>query len=55
VNNEDRIFDQIKLEDFTHQDGEYKYGLGVFLDFKGKCPIILYVNQSELDYNITKW
>ncbi|TYZ06174.1 hypothetical protein FY528_19305 [Hymenobacter lutimineralis] len=31
-NPESRDNDRIKLEDFVHQDGEYKYGLGVFLD-----------------------
>ena len=31
-NPESRENDRIKLEDFVHQDGEYKYGLGVFLD-----------------------
>lgn len=31
-NNEDRENDEIKIEDFIHQEGEYKYGLGVFLD-----------------------
>jgi hypothetical protein len=31
-NQESREIDIIKLEDFTHQDGEYKYGLGVFLE-----------------------
>lgn len=33
-NDEPREFDRIKLEDFTHQDGEYKYGLGVFLELE---------------------
>jgi len=31
-NTEPRENDRIKLEDFVHQDGEYQYGLGVFLD-----------------------
>jgi hypothetical protein len=31
-NNESRENDRIKLEDFIHQDGEYRYGYGVFLD-----------------------
>ncbi|MBD2703417.1 hypothetical protein IC229_22425 [Spirosoma sp. BT702] len=31
-NSEPREIDFIKLEDFTHQEGEYKYGLGVFLE-----------------------
>jgi len=31
-NNKPRENDRIKLEDFTSEDGEYKYGLGVFLD-----------------------
>lgn len=33
-NDESREIDRIKLEDFTHQDGEYKYGLGVFLELE---------------------
>jgi hypothetical protein len=33
-NGESREIDIIKLEDFTHQEGEYKYGLGVFLELK---------------------
>lgn len=37
--------DRVKLEDFTHQDGEYKYGLGVFLDFgKEACVKQYFVN-----------
>lgn len=37
-NNESREVDRIKLEDFTHQDGEYKYGLGTFLELtKNGC------------------
>jgi len=31
-NLEPRENDYIKIEDFVHQEGEYKYGLGVFLD-----------------------
>lgn len=31
-NAEPRENDRIKIEDFVHQDGEYKYGYGVFLD-----------------------
>lgn len=31
-NKQERKDDFIKLEDFTHQDGEYKYGLGVFVE-----------------------
>lgn len=31
-NTESRENDRIKLEDFVHQEGEYKYGCGVFLD-----------------------
>lgn len=31
-NKQPRQDDFIKLEDFTHQDGEYKYGLGVFVE-----------------------
>ncbi|MGK4568712.1 hypothetical protein [Flavobacterium sp. 3HN19-14] len=31
-NIEDRKIDMDKLEDFTNQQGEYGYGLGVFLD-----------------------
>ena len=33
-NDETREVDRIKLEDFTHQEGEYKYGLGVFLELE---------------------
>lgn len=48
-NNEDRRIDHVKLEDFTHQDGEYKYGLGVFLDFQREaCPLIFYVNSEQI-------
>lgn len=37
-NNERRENDNIKIEDFVHQDGEYKYGLGAFLDLgKAGC------------------
>lgn len=37
-NTEDRSFDMMKLEDFTNQQGEYGYGLGVFLDlYKNGC------------------
>jgi len=37
-NLEDRNIDRIKLEDFTNQQGEYSYGLGVFLDlYKDGC------------------
>ena len=37
-NSESREVDIIKLEDFTSQEGEYKYGLGVFLEFnKADC------------------
>ena len=37
-NVEPRAVDRIKLEDFTHQNGEYKYGLGVFLELtKNDC------------------
>lgn len=33
-----RADDFMKLEDFTHQEGEYKYGLGVFLELdKNDC------------------
>jgi hypothetical protein len=44
-NNASRDDDRIKLEDFTHQDGEYKYGLGVFLDFgKEACAKQYFIN-----------
>jgi hypothetical protein len=33
-NNYDRQIDRIKLEDFTCQEGEYMYGLGVFLELE---------------------
>lgn len=33
-NNYPRENDIIKLEDFVNQEGEYKYGLGAFLDLK---------------------
>lgn len=31
-NSKSREEDFIKLEDFTHQEGEFKYGLGVFVE-----------------------
>jgi len=31
-NKKSRENDRVKLEDFVHQNGEYKYGYGVFLD-----------------------
>lgn len=39
-NRQAREEDFIKLEDFTHQEGEYKYGLGVFVEL-GKDNFIL--------------
>jgi hypothetical protein len=37
-NEETRDIDRIKIEDFVHQEGEYKYGYGVFLDLgKTEC------------------
>lgn len=37
-NDEPRERDRIKLEDFVHQEGEYKYGYGVFIDLgKNGC------------------
>lgn len=32
--NRDRQIDRDKIEDFTCQDGEYRYGLGVFLELE---------------------
>jgi len=47
-NYEPREDDIIKLEDFTHQDGEYKYGLGVFLDFgKTNCKLEYFINGEK--------
>ncbi len=44
-NLEPREVDRTKLEDFTHQEGEYKYGLGVFLDLgKTECVPEYYRN-----------
>lgn len=44
-NGESREVDRIKLEDFTHQDGEYKYGLGVFLELgRDNCEPQYYRN-----------
>ena len=40
--NGDRESDLIKLEDFVNQDGEYKYGLGVFIEFNTEKPKIEY-------------
>lgn len=37
-NNKSRKIDRLKLEDFTNQAGEYRYGLGVFLEIeRDKC------------------
>ena len=44
-NTEPRENDRIKIEDFVHQDGEYKYGYGVFLDLgKTECNPEYYKN-----------
>ena len=40
--NGDRESDLVKLEDFVNQDGEYKYGLGVFIEFNKEKPKIEY-------------
>jgi hypothetical protein len=42
--NGDRESDLVKLEDFVNQDGEYKYGLGVFIEFNKEKPKIEYFN-----------
>lgn len=39
-NTTDRADDLIKLEDFIHQDGEYKYGLGAFIELNKDKPFI---------------
>jgi hypothetical protein len=40
--------DRIKLEDFTAQQGEYKYGLGAFLDFgETKCETEYFINGNK--------
>ena len=47
-NEESRDADKIKLEDFTHQDGEYKYGLGVFLELgKDGCNPEYFVGYNN--------
>lgn len=44
-NRQPREDDIIKLEDFTNQEGEYKYGLGVFLELKpNNCTPVYYRN-----------
>lgn len=40
--NGDRESDLIKLEDFVNQDGEYKYALGVFIEFNTVKPKVEY-------------
>ena len=48
-NNEARENDRVKLEDFTHQEGEYKYGLGVFLDLnETECEPEYYINGNRV-------
>lgn len=42
-NPEPRDNDRIKLEDFVHQEGEYKYGCGVFLDLKPTSCVPEYI------------
>jgi hypothetical protein len=40
-NGSHRETDRIKLEDYVHQDGEYRYGLGLLVDFQEDgVPII---------------
>ncbi|MCT4192501.1 hypothetical protein HZP52_00640 [Elizabethkingia anophelis] len=42
-NKQPREKDIIKLQDFTHQEGEYKYGLGVFLELNpNNCTPVYY-------------
>lgn len=49
-NDEPRSIDRIKLEDFTHQEGEYRYGLGVFLDInKQGCQTIYYIDGTTIE------
>lgn len=46
-NTYDRQNDRIKLEDFVSQIGEYKYGLGVFIEFN-QVPAYEYFHDYEL-------
>ncbi|WP_299892388.1 hypothetical protein [uncultured Lacinutrix sp.] len=45
-NAESRENDVIKLTDFVHQDGEYKYGLGVLIEFNRDS----YTIEQFIDY-----
>jgi len=47
-NTTSRDDDYIKLEDFTDQRGEYKYGLGVFLELnQDNCEPEYFVNKVK--------
>ena len=46
-NKSSRKKDRIKLEDFTNQEGEYKYNLGVLIDLnKSNSTLEYYINSS---------
>ncbi len=50
-NGESRENDIIKLTDFVHQDGEYKYGLGILVEFNYEnytiTPFLDYVPEND--------
>ena len=44
-NDTDRDIDQIKLEDFVSQDGEYKYGMGILVELNNdEFELITYID-----------
>lgn len=51
-NNEPREMDIIKLEDFTSQYGDYKYGYGVILELNPEEPEINYFSDYAVDVSL---
>jgi len=47
-NANDRRDDLLKLEDFIHQEGEYKYGLGAFIELNLDKPEIEFFMDYQL-------
>ncbi|WP_176829754.1 hypothetical protein [Tenacibaculum sp. MAR_2009_124] len=53
-NNDSRENDVIKLTDFVHQEGEYKYGLGILIEFNRDNFTLETFLDYEPENNITR-